>query len=92
MNKVDGSGFKFNFFDSLLKLASGIIFYLLNLSANLLFHIYKHYVALNISTLGKNFSIHLKIFFLFFPENRFRHYMQIVSYGDNLHVMSKAVF
>ena len=31
------TGFKFNFFDSLLKLASGIIFYLLNLSANLLF-------------------------------------------------------
>ena len=36
------SGFKFNFFDSLLKLASSIIFYLLNLSANLLFHTYKH--------------------------------------------------
>ena len=36
------TGFKFNFFDSLLKLASGIIFYLLNLSANLLFHTYKH--------------------------------------------------
>ena len=36
------SGFKFNFFDSLLKLASGIIFYLLNLSANLLFHTCKH--------------------------------------------------
>ena len=35
-------GFKFNFLDSLLKLASAIIFYLLNLSANLLFHIYKH--------------------------------------------------
>ena len=36
------SGFKFKFFDSLLKLASGFIFYLLNLSANLLFHTYKH--------------------------------------------------
>ena len=36
------AGFKFNFFGSLLKLASGIIFYLLNLSANLLFHTYKH--------------------------------------------------
>ena len=36
------AGFKFNFFDSLLKLASGIIFYLLNLSANLLFHTYEH--------------------------------------------------
>ena len=30
------AGFKFNFFDSLLKLASGIIFYLLNLSANVM--------------------------------------------------------
>ena len=36
------TGFKFNLFDSLLKLASDIIFYLLNLSANLLFHTYKH--------------------------------------------------
>ena len=35
------TGFKFNFFDSLLKLASGIIFYVLNPSANLLFHTYK---------------------------------------------------
>ena len=32
-------GFKFNFSDNLLKLASGIIFYLLNLSANLIFHL-----------------------------------------------------
>ena len=39
---LTAAGFKFNFFDSLLKLASGIIFYLLNLSANLLFHTYKH--------------------------------------------------
>ena len=31
------TGFKFNFLDSLLKLASSTIFYLLNLSANLLF-------------------------------------------------------
>ena len=43
--------------------------------------------------------------YLFFPENRFWHYMQIVSIenrswyymqivsiGDNLHVMSKPVF
>ena len=36
------SGFKFNFFDSLLKLASGIIFHLLNLPAYLLFHTCKH--------------------------------------------------
>ena len=31
------AGFKFNFFDSLLKLASSIIFYLLNLSATCFF-------------------------------------------------------
>ena len=39
--KNNKAGFKFNFFDSLLKLASGIIFYVLNPSANLLFHTYK---------------------------------------------------
>ena len=49
-------------------------------------------MSLNLSTLGKKFSRHFRIFFLFFPENRFCHYMQIVSYGDNLHVMSKPVF
>ena len=32
-----GSGIKFNIFDSLLKLASDIIFHLLNLTVNLLF-------------------------------------------------------
>ena len=88
---TSNSGFKFNFFDSLLKLASGIIFYLLNLSANLLFHTYKH-CYMWLSTLGRNFSRHFRIFFLIFSENSFWHYMQIVSYGDNLHVMSKPVF
>ena len=34
----------------------------------------------------------LMIFFLFFPENRIWHFMQIVSNGDNLHDMSKSVF
>ena len=34
----------------------------------------------------------LMIFFLFFPENRTWHNMQIVSIGDNLHEMSKPVF
>ena len=37
MFTYDPSGFKFNFFDSLLKLASSIIFYLLNLSATCFF-------------------------------------------------------
>ena len=34
----------------------------------------------------------LMIFFLFFPENRIWHFMQIVSWGDNLHEMSNPVF
>ena len=34
----------------------------------------------------------LMIIFLFFPENRIWHFMQIVSIGDNLHEMSKPVF
>ena len=33
-----------------------------------------------------------KEFFLFFPENRFWHFMQIVSNGDNLHEISNPVF
>ena len=33
----------------------------------------------------------LVIFFLVFPENRFWHFMQIVSTGDNLHEMSDPV-
>ena len=36
--KLNRTGFKFNFYDGLLKSASGNYFYLLNLSANLLFH------------------------------------------------------
>ena len=34
----------------------------------------------------------LMIFFLFFPENWIWHFMQIVSFGDNLHEMSNPVF
>ena len=34
----------------------------------------------------------LMIFFLFFPVNRIQHFMQIVSWGDNLHEMSNPVF
>ena len=30
--------------------------------------------------------------FVFYPENRIRHFMQIVSIGDNLHDMSNPVF
>ena len=48
---------------------------------------------LTLSTLGKIFSRrHFEIFFLFFSENRIWHFMQIVSYGDNLHEMSNPVF
>ena len=39
---------------------------------------------------GKNFSDDiLKYLFLFFQENMFWYFMQIVSSGDNLHEMSK---
>ena len=34
----------------------------------------------------------LVTFFLFFPENRIWHFMQIVSIGDNLHEMLNPVF
>ena len=34
----------------------------------------------------------LIFFFLFFPENRIWHFVQIVSTGNNLHEMSKPVF
>ena len=30
--------------------------------------------------------------FLFFLENRIRHFMQIVSLGDNLHEVSNPIF
>ena len=30
--------------------------------------------------------------FLFFPENRIQHFMQIVSLGDNLHEIAKPTF
>ena len=45
-----------------------------------------------LSTLGK-FSADniLNYFFLFFQGNRFCHFMQIVSYGDNLHEMSNPI-
>ena len=38
---------------------------------------------------GENFSRqHFEIFFLFFPENRLQHCMQIVTLRDNWHKMS----
>ena len=48
---------------------------------------------LMLSTQSKIFSRRpIEIFFLFFPENRSWHFMQIVFTGDNLHEMSKPVF
>ena len=48
---------------------------------------------LMLSMLGKIFSRqHIEIVFLFFPENRIGHFIQIVSSGDNLHKMSSPVF
>ena len=41
---------------------------------------------LMLSTLDRIFSKgHSEIVFLFFPENKIEHLMQIVSNGDNLH-------
>ena len=48
---------------------------------------------LMLSTLGKNLSIqHPEILFLFSPENRICHFMQVVSIGYNLIEMSKPIF
>ena len=33
----------------------------------------------------------IDIFFLFLPENRIRHFMQIVFYRDNLHELSNPI-
>ena len=48
--------------------------------------------SLTFTTLWANSDDKLMIFFLFFPENRIRHFMQTVFIGDNLHEMSKPVF
>ena len=43
--------------------------------------------------MGKIFSRqHIELFFLFFPETRIGHFMQIVSIRDNLLEMSNLVF
>ena len=48
---------------------------------------------LMLSILSKNFNRqHFEIFFLFFPENRLQHFMQIVSLGDNLHEILRPIF
>ena len=50
-------------------------------------------VMLMLSTLCNVFNRqHFYIIFLFFRENRFWHFMQIVSIGDNLHEISNPVF
>ena len=50
-------------------------------------------LTLMLSTMGKIFSRqHIEIFFLFFAENRFWHFIQIASNGDNLYEMSNSVF
>ena len=50
--------------------------------------------ALTFTTLWANTADDtlIKVFLFFFPENRFWHFMQIVSHGDSLHEMSKPVF
>ena len=52
-------------------------------------------ILLTLSMLGKNFSrrqIDDVFFFLFSPENRACYSMQIASWRDNLHEMSKPIF
>ena len=50
-------------------------------------------IIYTLSTRGKIFGWwHNAVFFLFFLESIFWHFMQIVSNGDSLHEMSKAVF
>ena len=49
--------------------------------------------TLTLSTRGKIFSRrYFETFSLFFPRNTIRHFMQIVSNGDNLQEMSKPLF
>ena len=51
------------------------------------------YAFLTITTLLANSADNkLVIFFLFFPENRIWHFMQIVSIVDNLHEISNHDF
>ena len=46
-----------------------------------------------LSTPGKIFSRrHFETFFLFLLENKFWHFMQLVSLGDNLHEILKPIF
>ena len=57
------------------------------------FSLWLKYGCFTLSTLGKIFSRrHMEIVFLFFPENRIWHFMQIVSLGDNLHEISNPGF
>ena len=62
------------------------------LKSNATFWFKKSYQHLNFTTLWATSADDKLIFFLFFPENRIWHFMQIVSTGDNLHGMSNPVF
>ena len=56
---------------------------------------FKHTVSyhLTFTTLWANSADDkLMVIFLFFPENKILHFMQIVFKGDNLHEMSNSVF
>ena len=43
--------------------------------------------TINLNHLWANLADDKLLVFLFFPESRFWHFMQIVSNGDNLHEM-----
>ena len=55
--------------------------------------IYLHIFFLTFTALWANSAEdELMILFLFFPVNRIRHFMQIVSNGENVHEMSNPVY
>ena len=56
-------------------------------------HFWKqHNTISTFTTLWANSADNKLIFFLFFPENRIRYFMQIVAIKNTLHEMSKPVF
>ena len=51
-----------------------------------------HSIHLAITTLWADSADDKLMIFLFFPENKFWHFLQIVSWGNNLHEISKPIF
>ena len=62
------------------------------LNSYMCIYCFQNWTRLTVTTLKANSADNKLTFFLFFPENKLWHFMQIVSWGDNLHEMSKAYF